>query len=339
MLKKAFLFLVLLLAAAGAWLAHELRQPQGGVFTEERFVEIPKGTGTRQIAGILAAKGIISSPWPFLAARALRPTVRLQAGEYSFAKPATIWTIFDRLARGDVRLLELRIPEGSNLFDIAEAVEALGLGGKDAFRAAASDPSAIRDLDPAARSLEGYLFPSTYRLGRKTPAAQICRMMTDQFRAVWKKLDASGVKPHEVVTLASLVEKETGRGEERPIVAGVYKNRLERGIKLDCDPTTIYAALLENRYRGKIYRSNLDSQNPYNTYQHIGLPPGPIANPGEASLRAAISPAETSHLFFVAKPDGSGGHNFSGTIREHLRAVAEYRREEKKTARGVAGQR
>jgi UPF0755 protein len=211
-------------------------------------------------------------------------------------------------------------------------VEALGMGSRAAFRAAASDPAPIRDLDPEASSLEGYLFPSTYRLSRKTTPAQICRMMTDQFRAVWKKLDATGNKPRAIVTLASLVEKETGVGEERPIVAAVYKNRLERGIKLECDPTTIYAALLQNRYRGKIYRSDLDSEHPYNTYRHEGLPPGPIANPGEASLRAALMPSNTDYLFFVARPDGSGGHNFSVTMREHSRAVAEYRRGEKKPA-------
>jgi UPF0755 protein len=332
MVKKILLFAVLALASAAAWVSYSIGQPQGSPYTGERFVEIPKGTGTRQIASLLADKGVISSPWLFLAARALRPSARLQAGEYSFSKPATIREIFDRLARGDVRLYELRIPEGSNLFDIAEAVEALGMGSKAAFRAAASDPAPIRDLDPGASSLEGYLFPSTYRLSRKSTPAQICRMMTDQFRAVWKKLDATGSKPRAIVTLASLVEKETGVGEERPIVAAVYKNRLERGIKLECDPTTIYAALLQNRYRGKIYRSDLDSEHPYNTYRHTGLPPGPIANPGEASLRAALLPANTGYLFFVARPDGSGGHNFSQTLREHSRAVAEYRRGEKKAA-------
>ena len=208
---------------------------------------------------------------------------------------------------------------------MAEAVAALGIGTKESFRAAASDPSPIRDIDPEADTLEGYLFPSTYRLSRRSTVAQVCRLMTDQFRTVWKKLDVTG-KPREVVTLASLVEKETGRPEERPRVAAVYKNRLTRGIKLDCDPTTIYAAMLQNRYRGKIYRSDLNSEHPYNTYRHSGLPPGPIANPGEASLRAALMPAETDDLYFVARPDGSGGHNFSQTLREHTRAVAEYRR-------------
>ena len=332
MLKKLLLTVGLAAIVTGAWVAYSLGQPQGAEYSGERFVDIPKGTGTRQIAALLAEKGVVSSPLLFLAARALQPATRLQAGEYAFSKPASIWTIFDRLARGDVRLVELRVPEGSNLFDIAEAVQELGMGSQEAFRAAASDPTPIRDLDPEATSLEGYLFPSTYRLARKTTPAQICRLMTDQFRAVWKKLDGRG-NPHETVTLASLVEKETGVKEERPIVAGVYRNRLQRGIKLDCDPTTIYAALLENRYRGKIYRSDLDNLHPYNTYRHAGLPPGPIANPGEASLRAALMPAATEHLFFVAKADHSGGHIFSGTMHEHSRAVAEYRKAEKKGRR------
>lgn len=335
MLKRILIGILLAAGIAGGWMAYSLRQPQGGVYSGERIVDIPKGTGSRQIAAMLAEKQIISSPWLFLAARALRPGTRLQAGEYGFVKAASIWEIYDRLVRGDVKLYELRVPEGSNLFDIAEAVEQLGITTKDVFRVAASDPTPVRDIDPDAKNLEGYLFPSTYRLTRRTTAAQICKMMTDQFRTVWKKLNVTG-KPRDIVTLASLVEKETGVDEERPMVASVYRNRLEQGIKLECDPTTIYAAILENRYRGKIYRSDLDNKHPYNTYQHVGLPPGPIANPGEASLRAAVSPADTDHLFFVAKPDHSGGHNFSQNLRDHARAVALYRSAEKKAAAGMA---
>lgn len=337
MVKKLILAVLLILGATGLLFYLSLGQPHG-TFPNELMVEIPKGAGTRGIAALLAEKGVIASPWHFLAARALRPTARLQAGEYSFAKAASVWQVFDRLVRGDVRLYELRVPEGHNLFEIAEEVEKLGWVSKEGFRVAASDPSLIRDLDPQARNLEGYLFPSTYRLTRRATAAQICKLMTDQFRAVWKKLGSERA-PHEVVTLASLVEKETGQGSERPMVAAVYQNRLDKGIKLECDPTTIYAALLDNRYRGKIYRSDLDSKHPYNTYQHPGLPPGPIANPGEASLRAAIQPAQTDFLFFVAKPDGSGGHNFSETLRDHSRAVAEYRRAEKRTAQAMVGGR
>src|SRR5262245_61064357 len=221
MLKKLILAVVLVTVGAAAYVAFALRQPQGGIYSEDRIVEIPKGTGTRQIAAMLVEKQVISSPWLFIAARALRPSSRLQAGEYAFGKPATTLEIFDRIVRGDVRLYELRIPEGSNIFDITEAVGALGTVSKEEFRAAASDPALIRDIDPEATNLEGYLFPSTYRVTRKTTAAQICKLMTDHFRSVWKKLNAQG-KAHEIVTLASLVEKETGRDEERPMVAAVY---------------------------------------------------------------------------------------------------------------------
>jgi UPF0755 protein len=157
-----------------------------------------------------------------------------------------------------------------------------------------------------------------------TTAAELAGMMTQEFRKHWKQLTGGNADSQSVVTLASLVEKETGSAKERELVASVFSNRLSRGIKLECDPTTIYAALLDHRYRGVIHRSDLDSANPYNTYQHEGLPPGPIANPGAASLAAALHPAETTYLFFVARPEG-GGHHFSSTLAEHTRAVAQYR--------------
>jgi UPF0755 protein len=183
----------------------------------------------------------------------------------------------------------------------------------------------IRDLDPDAPSLEGYLFPNKYRVYRHTTARQICRMMTGEFRERWKVLN-SAAKVHSVVTLASMVEREAKRPEERPMVASVFQNRLRIGMKLDCDPTTVYAALLENRYRGTIYKSDLENPSPWNTYQHKGLPPGPIANPGLSSIEAALAPADTSYLYFVAKADGSGGHNFSASLGEHTVNVAKYQR-------------
>jgi UPF0755 protein len=194
----------------------------------------------------------------------------------------------------------------------------------DDFLAAAEDPALIRDLAPKAKSLEGYLFPSTYRLSHHTTPAHLSKMMTDEFRKQWTKLAAGSADVLSAVTLASLVEKETGTPEERPVVASVFRNRLAQGMRLQCDPTTIYAALLENRYRGAIHKSDLASANPYNTYENAGLPPGPIANPGVASLRAALEPAATPFLYFVAKPEG-GGHQFSTTIAEHEKAVIAYR--------------
>lgn len=326
-LSRLLLLAVVLAICAGAGLYFALFRPYQG-FHNEAFIEIPKGTTTRGIADQLAKAGVIRTPWQFLLVRAVRSGEYLQAGEYRFAHPASVWTVYDRIIRGDIFYYELTVPEGSNMFDIANGVERLGIMPADDFLKVARNPAPIHDLAPQAPTLEGYLFPSTYRLTRHITALQICRLMTDTFRKKWQQL----VKPgqvesvNKIVTLASLVEKETGVSADRPTVASVYTNRLRIGMALDCDPTTIYAALLEHRYRGTIYRSDLDSTNPYNTYKHSGLPPGPIANPGVASLQAALSPAATSYLYFVAKGDGSGGHHFSTTIAEHERAVQEYRR-------------
>jgi UPF0755 protein len=231
--------------------------------------------------------------------------------------------------RGDVFYYEVTIPEGSNIFDIGNILDKVGIIGSKAFLAAARNTSVISDIAPGAQTLEGYLFPSTYRLTRKTTAAQLCQKMTDQFRREWQQLTAGDPVPpsdvRRVVTLASLIEKETGHDAERPLVASVFRNRLERGMPLQCDPTTIYAALLEDRYRGTIFRSDLENRNAYNTYQHPGLPPGPITNPGAASLKAALHPASADYLYFVAKGDGSGTHNFSSDYAAHEKNVLAYR--------------
>jgi UPF0755 protein len=318
---------VMLVAVLGAVvvLASVFSPFQG--FKDEVFIDFPKGTSTRAMATQLAAAGVIRYPWQFLVARAIHPGSRLQAGEYRFAQPASVAGIFSRLARGDIYYHEFTVPEGTNIFDLSNIVAGTGIIQAADFLKAAGDPGMIRDLAPKATSLEGYLFPSTYRITRRTTAAQLCKLMTDQFRKEWKPLaDSSKLNAHQAVTLASLVEKETGVKTERPLVASVFQNRLRKGMMLGCDPTTIYAALIENRYRGKIYQSDLASENPYNTYRHFGLPPGPIANPGLASLEAAVAPAETDFLYFVAKPGGVGSHNFSSSSAGHERAVAEYRR-------------
>jgi UPF0755 protein len=274
---------------------------------------------------MLQQTGVIQSSWQFQLARAINPRAKLQAGEYRFSEPASVWTVFDRIARGDIFYYELRVPEGSNQFDIAAAIEQLGLMKAKDFLKVAADPKLIRDLDPKAPSLEGYLFPATYRITKHTTAAQVSKQMTDRFRTAWKELGGDQ-NVHRTVVLASLVEKEARVPQDRSNIASVFSNRLERGMTLDCDPTTIYAALLEGRYRGTIYRSDLASENAYNTYRHAGLPPGPIANPGVESLKAALHPAETSYLFFVVKPGSGGAHTFTSTIAEHNEAVAVYRR-------------
>jgi UPF0755 protein len=233
--------------------------------------------------------------------------------------------VVSRIARGDIFYLELPVPEGRNMFDIGAAAEQLGVFKADDFVKAAQDPALIRDLDPKAPTLEGYLFPSTYRLGHRTTPAHLCGMMTDRFRAAWKSLNTDA-DVHDTVTLASLVEKEGKLEEERPLIAAVFANRQRLGMKLECDPTTIYAALLLGVYRGTIYRSDLDRDHPYNTYSHVGLPPGPIANPGIPSLTAALHPADSDALYFVRRPDDSGGHQFSGSLAAHTNAVEKYRR-------------
>ena len=315
---------VVVAAATGAWIVYRVSQPYKG-FTDPVFVEFERGTSSRTIATILKDKGVIEDRWLFLAARGLRRNVNLQAGEYKFDKPESPLDILSRLARGDIYYMELLVPEGFNIYEIADAVGKLGTMRPETFLAAAKDPAMIRDLDPEAPTLEGYLFPNKYRVYRHTTAQQICRMMTGEFRERWKGLNARA-KVHNVVTLASMVEREAKRPEERPMVASVFQNRLRIGMKLDCDPTTVYAALLENRYRGTIYKSDLANPSPWNTYQHQGLPPGPIANPGLSSIEAALAPAATPYLYFVAKADGSGGHNFSGSLGEHNANVALYQR-------------
>jgi UPF0755 protein len=296
-------------------------------FKEPVFVEIPRGTSSRQIGQLLTDAGVLRHPLQFVALRILRPSKAPQAGEYRFAEPETAAQVFDRIVRGDIYLEEVRVPEGSNLWEIAAIVEQVGLATGKEFLAVARSGELIRDLSPNSSSLEGYLFPATYRFRRRTKAPEICHAMVDRFRKTWHELGGEASRVHETVTLASLVEEEAKRPEERPLIAAVYANRLARGMKLDCDPTVIYATLLDNRYRGlTIHQSDLASQNPYNTYQHAGLPPGPISNPGESSLRAALKPAATDSIYFVAKPDGSGGHVFSATLADHNKAVAEYRR-------------
>jgi UPF0755 protein len=323
-LFRLFAFCVLVAAVGAGYVFYLLNQPYQR-FSQPVFLEFPHGTSTEEIATELAEKGVVRDRWLFLAARLARRGANLQAGEYQFSKAASPLEVFGRIARGDIFYMELLIPEGFNMFDVAEAVAKLGTMSPQQFLTAARNPALIRDLDPKATSLEGYLFPNKYRVYRRTTAQQICRMMTSEFRTQWAALGGRS-NVHDTVTLASLVEREAKLPEERPLVASVFRNRLQIGMKLDCDPTTVYAALLEGRYRGTIHRSDLTNPNAYNTYQHSGLPPGPIANPGLRSIKAALAPPSTSYLYFVAKADGSGGHNFSDSLRQHEANVAVYQK-------------
>jgi UPF0755 protein len=314
-------FLVALLAAgAGAWL---VLAPFGP--STETFVEVAPGTSTARIGRQLEASGVVRS---HLAIDLLRLAQRgtLRAGEYRFDHPASAAEVYARIARGDVFTKAVTIPEGANLFDIATRLEQAGLGTRQGFLdAAASQTNLLADLDPAAKSLEGYLFPDTYHFDRKASPAQIAAAMVRRFRAEAAQI---GLKEnvHAVVTMASLVERESAVDSERPLVASVFSNRLAAGMPLMTDPAVIYGLQLEGRWRGTIYQSDLTRPTPYNTYLHKGLPPGPIANPGARSLRAAMEPAKTDYLYFVAAGANPQGHSlFSRSLDEQNRNVSGYR--------------
>ena len=290
---------------------------------------IEPGTSSRSIARELESQGVIASRWLFLAVRALRPRATLMAGEYSFALPISAWRVFDRISSGQVEYHPFTIPEGYNRFEIAEVLEQQQFVGSEEFLKECSRTERVRDLFPGAASLEGFLFPDTYHLSYPFSAAKIVDLMVQRFRTVFGELTrttTSNLSTGELVTLASMIEKETGVGSERGLVSSVFHNRLRRGMLLQCDPTVIYGLILEDRYRGQLLRAHLDEKRPYNTYVHTGLPPGPIANPGRESLEAALRPAESAYLFFVAEGNGSGAHVFSENLQAHTRAVGAYRR-------------
>ena len=293
----------------------------------ERFVAIAPGTPARQIAAQLEHAGIVRSQYAIDVLSKVKGGT-LRAGEYRFDHPATPAEVYARLRRGDVFTLALVIPEGFNIFDIASAVEAAGLGNRASFLAAErSHTDLLHGLLPSAAprpsSLEGFLFPDTYRFSRHATPEQMLGTMVHRFRAEAAKLGLHQDTLFRTVIVASLVEREVRQPAERPLVAGVFQNRLERGMPLQTDPSVIYAALLENRYRGTIYASDLRSDAAYNTYRHTGLPPGPICSPGADSLRAAMHPAKTDYLYFVA--DAAGHSRFSTGLEEHARQVEAFR--------------
>jgi UPF0755 protein len=321
----SLLLLALLLCATVAWL---IVTPYGP--STETFVDIVPGTGTQAIAAQLERSGVIRSRYGFDLLRELKGG-KLKAGEYRFDHPAPITEVYARLVRGDVYTRAVTIPEGYNIFDIAQAVEDAGLGSRDAFLAAARQHTELiaEWMPPGAprpESLEGYLFPDTYRFSRHTTPEQMLTAMVRRFRQVSTQLGITG-DVSQTVIMASLVEKEVSQDGERPLVAGVFVNRLAQGMPLATDPTVIYAALLDNRWRGAIYASDLQSPSPYNTYRHAGLPPGPICNPGTAALKAAIAPAKTDYLYFVS--DAAGHSRFSTGLKEHAEQVQEYRQAQK----------
>jgi UPF0755 protein len=329
------LLLVALLVAALA--AYFIYAPFGP--SSETFTDIAPGTSSQAIAAQLESAGIIRSRYAFSVLRAYR-TFRsephtLKAGEYRFDHSVPLTEVYDRITRGDVFTRTLTIPEGFNIFDIAHAVETAGLGSATDFLAAARQHTElIAPYLPAGASkpasLEGYLFPDTYRFSRHTTQLQILTAMVHRFRLAITPLQEPLGYPLEppldvtrTVLMASLIEKEVAQDSERPLVAGVFLNRLAKNMPLATDPTVIYAALLENRWRGTIYASDLKSESPYNTYRHPGLPPGPICNPGLAALRAAVHPTQTDYLYFVA--DANGHSRFAKDLKDHNANVQTYR--------------
>jgi UPF0755 protein len=322
----ATLFLIALaIAALAAYAIYSPIGPPAGTSDDQAtYVDIAPGTGTQAIATQLEQAGAIRSRYAFDLLRAVKGG-KLLAGEYRFNHPAPTTEVYARIVRGDIYTRALTIPEGYNIFDIAHAVEAAGFAPASTFLAAERTQTAlISDLSPNAPSLEGYLFPDTYRFSRHAPPAQMLAAMVRRFRQVAAQLGLDPNTTAQTVTLASLVEKEVSQDSERPLVAGVFTNRLAQGIPLATDPSVIYAALLQGRYRGTIYASDLQFDSPYNTYRRPGLPPGPIANPGLAALKAALAPARTDFLYFVADADGHS--QFSSTLKEHAQQVESYRR-------------
>jgi len=316
------------MAAAAAWSYVRLSRPYRGFVGDETFVDLPAGTGVAEIARRLAAAGVVPDPYTFrLAAHLAHDDRRLQAGEYRFSEAATPGDVAARLARGDVFTRPVTFPEGLTIEEMAAVFEHTGIGSAASFRDAAANGGLVAGFDPEAATLEGYLFPDTYPMSRQAGAPELVAAMVARFGRVFDAdLRAAAVaaelNAREVVTLASLIELETAQPAERPLVAAVFRNRLRLGMPLQCDPTVVYALVRAHRWRGTIHKVDLDFDSPYNTYRVAGLPPGPIASPGRASLEAAVHPAQVSYLYFVSRNDGT--HAFATTLAEHNRNVAMY---------------
>jgi UPF0755 protein len=330
-MKKLFvlgLVLVVVACAGAAWLYQRVEQPYRGYSGTEQFVDIPPGSGSRAIGERLVAGGVVSDHMTFrMALWASGQGRRLKAGEYRFDQPMTPVAVIGKIARGDVFVVPVTFPEGLTVAEMGAIFESHGFGPASAFVAAAKNASLIADLDPAAHDLEGYLFPETYPLSRHADAPGLVRWMVERFTRVFtpamqQAAQARGLDVRRTMTLASIVERETARPDERPLVASVYENRLRIGMPLQCDPTVIYALMKAGKYTGNLTRENLAFDSPYNTYRYPGLPPGPIASPGKASIDAAIRPAESEFLYFVSRNDGS--HVFARTLDEHNRNVQKY---------------
>lgn len=330
-MKRLVLLLVvvlgLLAAGAAVWVSQRVSQPYAG-FTGEQFVEIPSGESTIGIGRRLVAAGVLRDELTFRLAMRWHGRGRsLKAGEYRFTGPQSPAAVIDTLARGDVYLVPVTFPEGLTAEEMGKLFAQTGRGTAEEFVTAASDPAPIKAIDPEADTLEGYLFPDTYHLPRTAGADDLVQRMVRRFKSVFdedlqKRARATGLTVRQLMSLAALVEKETARGEERPIVSAVYHNRVRIGMPMQADPTVIYALKRAGRWNGNITKADLQFDSPYNTYRYPGLPPGPIASPGKAAIEAAIAPAQVDYLYFVSRNDGS--HAFASTLPEHNRNVQKW---------------
>jgi UPF0755 protein len=323
------LLAVLLVALVVFVFQYRMNNPPAtaGPASGDVIVEIPPGTSTSEIFRRLDAAGVVEDArLAEVYYRLHRRRTPLQAGEYRFARPTSIDDVINRMGRGDVVRHSIVVPEGLTTEETFEVFWKQGIGGPDAFKAALVQTELVPGLTSGVTDMEGFLFPDTYVVTRSTSAAQIVDRMIANFREhftrdLQRRANALGLTTRQAVTLASIIQKETALRLEGPLIAGVYWNRLRRGMRLQADPTVIYALKRDGRWRGTLLRSDYDYESPYNTYVREGLPPGPIANPGVDALRAAVNPAATSYLYFVADPT-TGRHTFSTTFDDHLIAIA-----------------
>lgn len=304
--------------------------PYAGVETSVSL-HIDRGSSLQKIAAMLKKENVIDSISKFkILTRIKTAEHKIKSGEYCFALPMAPLDVLDKLIRGKIITYSITIPEGSNIYDIAGIMESAGIGDSCSILNRITDVSFIKSLGIEGESLEGFLFPDTYRFTKATNPDVIIKKMVDEFKNVFKEVLKSrglktGLSEKEVIILASLVEKETASEKEKPVVAGVFFNRLKKRMRLECDPTVVYGIKRENPgFKSRLRKKHLRKKTPYNTYRIKGLPPGPICNPGIKSIEAVLNPAKVDYLFFVSKNNGT--HKFSKTLREHNRAVHTYQK-------------
>jgi len=294
-------------------------------------INIPEGTSFKKVSLLLAEKNIIRKSIRFsILAKLKNAEQKIKTGEYCMTTPMSPVEVLDKLIKGEVIIHSVTIPEGKNIFDIAKIMEKAGLGSAAGTLEKMRDPEFIKSLGIEEESLEGFLFPDTYHFSRKTVPEKILRRMVARHNRIIntkikKEAEQKGMTIKEVIILASLVEKETARVFEKPLIAAVFLNRLKKGMRLECDPTVIYGVKLNDpNFNTRLRTKQLREETPYNTYRIFGLPKGPICNPGLGSIQAVLNPAETDYLYFVSK--NNGVHQFSATLREHNQAVYTYQK-------------